>query len=94
MKEISLDTEYTGQEIMDWIAKNPKHPISIALLRRYYYVDPEWYDVKSLNPNRKYKIRDYTTLWVDTWGSYNRTTYKVEKVPTVQPRRSSLKKGI
>lgn len=94
MNELLMYTEYTGQEIMDWISKNPKHPISIELLRKYYYVEPEWFELKCLNPKRKYKIRDYISYKYDYWGSYPVKTYKIEKVPIKQPRRSSLKKGV
>ena len=90
--------EYTGQEIIDWIAENPNNDISRVLMRKYYKfdfdLDPEWHDAKcNLNPERKYKIRDYVCYKYDTWGSYPAITYKIIKVPIKQPRRSSLKKG-
>ena len=94
MTELQMNTKYTGQEIIDWVAKNPKHPISIELTRKYYYIEPEWFEVKCLNPQRQYTIRSYTAYWNDGFGSITHTTFKIERVPVRQPRRSSLKKGI
>ena len=94
MNELEMWEEYTGQEIIDWINENPNHNISTVLIRRYYEFDPEWLDVKcNINPERKYRIRDYVCYKYDYFGSYPVTTYKMEKVPIIQPRKSSLKKG-
>lgn len=84
--------EYTGQEIIDWIANNPKDPISLELTRKYYQFDEEWFDIKcNINPNRKYTIYSYFAYWYTDRETHQ--TYRIERVPIIQPRRSSLKKG-
>jgi hypothetical protein len=95
MKELLMHTEYTGQEIINWIIANPKHEIAMELTRKYYEFDNEWFDTKcNINPERKYTIHSYTTTWYDNWANYSRLTYKMERVPIVQPRRSSLRRGV
>ena len=99
MKELEMYKEYTGQEIIDWIAANPHHDISIELTRKYYEFDKEWFDIKcNINPERKYKIYSYVIDWYinmhfDILYRISHTTYKMCKVHIEQPRRSSLKKG-
>lgn len=93
MNELLMWTEYTGQEIMDWVSNNPKSPISRDILRKYYELNEDTGDVKcNINPTRKYKISDYMARWSDGWGAYTRVTYKMMKVYIDQPRRSSLKR--
>ena len=94
MNELEMWKEYTGKEIIDWIAANPNHDISIVLTRKYYEFDSEWFDVKcNINPERKYKIYDYVTDWyLDKHCRISQTTYKMLKVHIKQPRRSSLRK--
>lgn len=95
MKRLQMHKEYKGQEIIDWISNNQEDPIAIELTRKYYYLN-DWFEVEChINPERKYIIRTYTTSW--SYTKYNRDshqTFKIERVSIVQPRRSSLKKGI
>jgi hypothetical protein len=89
MEELLMWTEYTGQEIIDWISANQKHAISVELTRKYYVLDKEWFDVKcNIHPERKYIIKSYLTSWYDGIN-YERKTYKISKVRIKQPRRSS-----
>lgn len=93
MEELRMHKEYIGQEIIDWIANNQKHEIAIELTRKYYQFDNEWFEVKcNINPERKYILRTYTASWGDRYNTTHQT-YKIERVPIIQPRRSSLKKG-
>lgn len=95
MQELQMYKEYIGQEIIDWIAANQKSDIAIELTRKYYQLDDEWFEVKcNINPKRRYILRTYTTSWYNNLTSYVHNTYKIERVPIIQPRRSSLKKGM
>ena len=95
MQELQMYKEYKGQEIIDWIATNQKSDMAIELTRKYYQIDKDWFEVKcNINPDRKYIIRTYTTYWYySKYDGDSHKTYKIKRVPIVQPRRSSLKKG-
>lgn len=95
MQELQMYKEYTGQEIIDWISGNQKSDIAKELTRKYYQIDKDWFEVKcNINPTRKYIIKNYITFWYDnSWkDSYSHHTYKIERAPIIQPRRSSLRK--
>lgn len=95
MEELQMCKEYKGQEIIDWITANQKSELAIELTRKYFHLN-DWFEVECyINPEKRYIIRNYTSSWYDTsWKySYSHHTYKIERAPIIQPRRSSLKKG-